>query len=591
LNPALIEKYKQVHEARRVAAGVSENPYDKYAYDPVGFCSKELGLNLWAKQAEIAEALCRFPHRVLVKSANGVGKTVLAAALSVWFYLTRQQSQVIITSPKADQIQNVTFKEVRRLWGNRPGIYPKMPKIEDRPGHLLHGFTARTEAAFQGEHEPFSFIIFEEAVGIEQQFWTAARGILAAGQESMWLVIENPLDTDSYAMEDELRGGWDVYSISAFDHPNIALELDDQLPLIPSAIRLGQLALNMDDFGDWLEDEDIIEPTDVDVLDPKLYGLTELTEKQLERIHIIFRSQFWRPGPDGDARILGRYPSQSAYSIFSDAALDHSFRSDLKPAINSPVVIGCDVARHGDDATCIHVRHDNVSIEHRTFRKQDTAATADMLKEMCRKYAALAKRLPWQVPVMIDDDGVGGGVTDQRRSPPTQEDIQQGGEAAQIGRSYNFIPVRASTLPKRLERYPNCRSELLFDLAERLQGGMISLAALPHQVQQEIRRQAIGITYKLDAAGRRVAEPKEMQKSRLGRSPDDLDAVALCYYASGSVVAEFTPVEFNTRPNLFRGEATTAQLQFAAPREMDDDYEDMRKLFGNKGSRWNFRGE
>ncbi len=62
----------------------------------------------------------RPPHRVLVKSANGIGKSWLSAFAAVWFYLTRDPAVVILTAPTARQVVDVTFKEVRRLYGDRP---------------------------------------------------------------------------------------------------------------------------------------------------------------------------------------------------------------------------------------------------------------------------------------------------------------------------------------------------------------------------------------------------------------------------------------------------------------------------------------
>jgi hypothetical protein len=573
-------------ETAAKAAAAQMDPNNKYLYDPVAFAKDELGIDLWREQADIARSLCVFPHRVIARTANSVGKSITAACVAIWFYRTRPRGQVIITAPKATQVDDIIFKEIRRLY-KWAGVYPKASRIEDVPGHLLYGFTARSEAHFQGEHEPHTLIIFDEAVGIDEQFWTAARGILSAGIESMWLVLENPTDPSSYAYEDELRGGWDVHAISGFRHPNIAAELDDKPAPIPEALRLGQHTLNMGDWGDWLEHDDEAGPGDIDILDPTLYGLEALTPLQVERAGLIFPSRYWRPGPDGEARVLGRFPSQAAYSVFAEAAFDRAFASKMLPLPSDGPVIGCDVARMGDDATAIHVRRGNVSLEHRTYRKQDTLATANTLKELCHKWGPKFNVWPHLVPCLIDDDGVGGGVVDNRVSTAGPADIAAGRE---WGRAYNFIPIRASTLPRRPERYPNVRSELLFDLAERMANGLISLAGLPRDTMLELRRQAIGITYNLDAAGRRVAEPKDAMKSRLGRSPDDLDAMALCYYTPTEAPPVFEPV-LSERPNLWRGETSTAGLQmmFAEPRRhRPDDLDDMSAF--KRGNGWNFRG-
>ena len=44
-----------------------------------------------------------------------------------------------------------------------------------------------------------------------------------------------------------------------------------------------------------------------------------------------------------------------------------------------------------------------------------------------------------------------------------------------------------------------------------------------------MKLQALAPKWKLDSAGRRVVEPKDVTKEKIGRSPDDMDAVNLAY--------------------------------------------------------------
>jgi hypothetical protein len=55
-------------------------------------------------------------------------------------------------------------------------------------------------------------------------------------------------------------------------------------------------------------------------------------------------------------------------------------------------------------------------------------------------------------------------------------------------------------------------------------------------------------TWKLDAEGRRVVEPKDKIKERLGRSPDGLDALNLAYYTAGDAGPGFTPIAERNNP-------------------------------------------
>jgi hypothetical protein len=512
----------------------------KYQNDPVAFVREVLGASLTAKQEQILRALVEPPHRVLVKSANNIGKSWLAGAACVWFYMTNDPALIILTAPIERQVNDITFKEIRRLYGNRPGIYPKSPRIEDHIGHLMTGFTASDATSFQGMHEEAMLVVFEECVGVDQEFWDAARGVLSGGI-CRWLAICNPTDSSSHAYTEEISGGWTVINVSAFEHPNIEAELRGADPPIPAAVRIAQLAENMDDWGDWIEEGEE-QPTDVDLGDPATYGLADFTAAHLHGITTGFPARFWRPGPVGEARVLGRYPAQSAYSIFSDAAFELAARKQIDKQTREVPVIGCDVARFGDDATCIHVRQGDQSLEHRTYRKHSTTQTANVLKQLAREYAAAVNVRPYEIPVLIDDDGVGGGVTDQRYSEPTDEDRRSQDPLRTQGVTFQFIPIRSGSTAHEEDKYPNVRSELLFALAERMAMGRLCLAPIPTEQQQELRRQAIGITYRLDPVGRRVAEPKHGIKARLGRSPDDLDAMALAYYPIATEKVKFERV-------------------------------------------------
>src|SRR5262245_21733900 len=91
--------------------------HDPAAYrdDPVGFCRNILGVKLWHKQIEIAEALVKH-RRVLVKSANAIGKSFTVSCLACWFYATHDPGICLVTAPTFRQVKDVTFKEIRRLW-------------------------------------------------------------------------------------------------------------------------------------------------------------------------------------------------------------------------------------------------------------------------------------------------------------------------------------------------------------------------------------------------------------------------------------------------------------------------------------------
>ena len=70
----------------------------------------------------------------------------------------------------------------------------------------------------------------------------------------------------------------------------------------------------------------------------------------------------------------------------------------------------------------------------------------------------------------------------------------------------------------------------------------MDLSRLPKDVLLRLRNQACAPQWKMDGQGRRVVEPKEQTKEKIGRSPDDVDALNLAYYDGGGFLAPTTTI-------------------------------------------------
>lgn len=479
---------------------VRTNEYEKYRYKPLEYADKVLKVEWWERQQQIAAALLRPPHRVLVKASHSVGKSHLAGGLVNWWYDTRDPGVVLTTAPTARQVRDVLWKEVRRQRGNRGGFPgPKIPRLESSPFHFAYGFTANNATAFQGQHELAVLILLDEAVGVDRAIWEAADSMVM-GVEYGIVAFCNPTDTDSEFYARELQGGWEVVHIPCLEHPNIGEELAGRDAKYPSAVRLAWLEERL---SEWCTPV-AAEHRETDIEWPPKSG------------------KWLRPGPLAEARLLGRWPSAAA-GVWSDVLWDAAERSKAEPSGADLPEIGCDVARFGDDNTEIHVRVGPRSKHHEAHNGWDTAQVTGRLKQLCREWAgratawrdkAAAPVDPKLIRVKVDDDGVGGGVVDQADG-------------------YQFVPVNASWTADRPDDFPNVRSELWFATADRAKAGRLALGDLEAKVRRELKRQAMAPRYKLDAPGRRVVEPKHQTKEKLGRSPDGLDALNLAYYDAG----------------------------------------------------------
>jgi hypothetical protein len=456
-----------------------------YRRNPVAYAEQVLGVSWWSKQQEIAEALVKH-KRVLVKASHSIGKTHLAGGLVNWFFDCFSPGIALTTAPTKAQVEDLMWKEVRVQRKGRPGLMPKSPRMETAPDHFAAGYTANDATSFQGRHEESLLIVFDEATGIDGEFFDAGEGMMT-GDDCYWLGILNPTDTSSRAYQEEQEGNWHVITVSAMDHPNIAAELQGLPAPYPAAVRLG-----------WLQDR----------IKRWCTPLTAESKKKVIDFEFPPGSGNWhRPGPLFEGRVLGRWPSQSTTSVWAEGVWNACLLQ--KPIPDLALEIGCDVARFGDDYTSIVVRRGGCVLHHETHNGWSTSQTAGRLKQLAKQFAKPGED-PKKVLIKVDDDGVGGGVTDQ-------------------GDDYNFVPVSGASKALEAEDYPNRRSELWFAVAVRADEGELDLSRLEADSLKEMKRQAMAPTWKVDASGRRVVEPKDQTKKRIGRSPDDMDAMNLAF--------------------------------------------------------------
>ncbi len=392
-------------------------------------------------------------------------------------------------------------------------MLPKAPRIESyfadgevNPGHFGAGYTAKDANSFQGDHEEALLLIFEEGCGIGEQFWTAGEGMLTSGPLNRWLAIMNPTDTASHAYQEELTGEWHVITISALEHPNVLAELRGEPRPFPKAISVPWIEAKL---KKWCKP---IEPSAVKPTDICWPPLDFCKERGIE-------PQWYRPGPLFESRVLGRWPSQATVAVWSEAlwlsALTRKLQLQLD-AQHQPPEIGCDVARFGDDKTSMHVRRGGVSFHHESHSGLSTTETAGRLKQLCDEWGQKTGIEGRRISVKVDDDGVGGGVVDQRGQ-------------------YDFVGIGAGTSAIDPEHYPNRRSELWFITAQRADEGRLDLSLLDDESTRDLRIQLMAPRHKPDSEGRRVVEPKLKTKERIKRSPDDADAFNLAYAPAPSI--------------------------------------------------------
>ena len=187
---------------------------------------------------------------------------------------------------------------------------------------------------------------------------------------------------------------------------------------------------------------------------------------------------------------------------------DNVIPSDwIRAAINREIVledkpiIASDIARFGDDEIVIQYGMGNQLLEQDITYKQSLMETVGRL---ITKRKAHDARL-----IMIDDIGVGGGVTDA---------LKEQGEPV--------VPINVGEKPTD-ERFNNLKTEMWWYAREQFQEGKVSIINDPVLI-----RQLGSVKYYYRSNGKIAVEPKEDTKKRLGQSPDRADAFIMLLWGA-----------------------------------------------------------
>ena len=146
-------------------------------------------------------------------------------------------------------------------------------------------------------------------------------------------------------------------------------------------------------------------------------------------------------------------------------------------------MIGCDVARFGDDRTVIYMRKGLKIVDSRTLRKADTVEVAQEIMTMA------GDKKP---RINIDDTGVGGGVTDHL-----------------MHKGYNVNPVNFGSNAIDNDKFANTISEMWFHFKD-----IIDTVQLPDDTT--LMEELTDRYYSFDTKERKKIESKDDYKKRNG---------------------------------------------------------------------------
>lgn len=439
--------------------------------DPVHFASDVLGARLWRRQRDIVRAVAT--HRlVAVKACHASGKTYAAARCALWWLTRYAKGKVINTAPGWRQVK-LLWEEIRLALQQSRIAFPQPSATELRltDANYVMGISTNEAVKFQGIHGQNILIIADEAPGIRADMWDAIEGVRAGGDVHV-LMLGNPVIRSGYFYNAFTRGRnlWITYTIGAFDTPNLA------------------------DF----DLETLLTATDDQIARPPLpYLITPRWVKE--------RALNWGlKHPMFQARVLGQFPSQSEYCVFSLELIERAKRDPTPEESENlkrlPIQVGIDVAGAGESETVLVARAGGAVLEIHAFSEFDPRGRVSEVLGRIQRSGRLRH-------VVVDEVGIGYNFALHLRD---------------LGFPvYRFNAGHRSRDP---ERFVNLKAETYWGLRERMEKGQVCQLR-----DDETEAQLATILYRATPSGKTEIESKEDARKRGQRSPDRAEAVAMAF--------------------------------------------------------------
>lgn len=450
---------------------------EQHQRDGTAWVTDRLGEHLWSKQREIMDSV-RDHRYTAVQACHGPGKSRVASRIAAWWIETHPPgtAKVVTTAPTGDQVRIILWSEINDAANvaasrDRPFV-GRLNETEWKIGKWSAGIGRKPSDhnthAFQGQHAEFLLVIIDEACGVVSQFWKAARALMT-GPHCRLLALGNPDDPGSEFAKNCANPRWNTIKISAFETPNFT---DEEIP---------------DQLRNVLVDQDYVD----DMADE--YGVDS---------------------PTYISKVLGEFPDESDDGVVRLSSVRACTMPVETPRTDSellPVELGVDFGAGGDETSIRERRGMMVGREWRS-RSRDGMHVVGLVLQAIRETGATS--------VKCDSIGIGHGLVARLR-----ELGENGAHQAKI------VAVNVSEASSDPTRFMRIRSQLWWEIGRQLsEDRRWDFSGLAEQDRERLVSQLCAPHYRLDSSGRVVVELKEDTKQRIGRSPDNADALLLAFW-------------------------------------------------------------
>ena len=331
----------------------------RYKDAPVDFAKNCLSLDPLEWQREVMLAVALGDRRLSVRSGHGVGKSTCAAAIMLWFLLTRYPCKVITTAPTASQLYDALFAECKNLMKRLPAPIAKLLEatsdrvvLKSSPTEAF--ISCRTASrdrpeSLAGVHSQHVLLVADEASGIPEEVFESGAGSMST-HNATTLLLGNPVRNRGlfYRTHHELADSWKTWRISSADSPLVAADF-----------------------------------------------LTDMAQRYGEE------SNAYR------VRVLGEFALDDGESLIQPSLIEAAIARDIDAVDTAPLVYGVDVARHGSDKSALVKRKGNAVVGIKTWRQLDLMQLVGAIVHEIEQEEDHVEE------AMVDAIGLGAGVADR----------------------------------------------------------------------------------------------------------------------------------------------------------------------------------
>jgi hypothetical protein len=389
------------------------------------------------------------PLQLAIASGHGAAKTTFVAWMIEWFMSCRPHPQVVCTANTETQLNTKTWRELAK-WHKLSAVRDWFDWTATSFYLKAHPDTWKANAipwsennseAFAGTHEESVLVVFDEASKISDKIWEVTDGIFTT-KKNIWLVCGNGTRNTGrfYECFHKHKRFWKTWNIDSRTCKAANKDYLDRL---------------ITQYGG--EDQD-----------------------------------------QSKVRVRGLFPASATRQLISTESVEKAMDFQAEGWDLLPKVLGCDIARFGENSSVLIYRQGRKVFEPIVLPKQDLMQTAHVIAEEMKKGRP--------IQTFVDGSGIGAGVVDRLRQ-------------------LNFPVVDVNGGNSSLNpRFLNKRAEMWWAGKEFIENGQCELPK-----DSKLKDELTCTEYDYTDKGRIRLDRKTDIMEQYGFSPDRADALMLTF--------------------------------------------------------------